>query len=530
MASRGRRKPSAPSASSRRVVVDLAQPQAGQRVFAGFRVGEDLPRNAADLAPVVVRVRASSAMPVGEAHAPRRGWRGLAAVARQHVRLLVIGVLQAVFETAQEDIGRRAIRLGLRREQRRSASSASTASVGRVCSAGSRPPRMSWKTWAMNSISRMPPGPSLMWSAMSLRTTSRRICACRSRMALIAPKSRYLRKTNGRGDALQRPDPVLGAGPSHSGRVHDARLDPGVALPFAALGHEVVLERVERADQRPGVAVRAQPHVDAEDLAVGGDFAERGDQALAEAGEEVVVLDPLRPGGVAILGVDEDVVDVGRDVQLAAAELAHADHHQPLRLAGPVERLADRWRRAGGGEVERHVGGDVGEQRHAFDHFGQRGEAAQVTQRDVAIARWRRRRSCLLSASSSPAAGSRPARSAASESGSSQAAATSGISAGLRGEQVGEVMAVSESGLPARVGECFHDCSEGGYAEKDRMEFWPTPDCSDLSVFLAKRAVRWLTRKPASPCAGRSTAACAGCGRCLPRPVSGVRHASPSGG
>jgi hypothetical protein len=49
------------------------------------------------------------------------------------------------------------------------------------------------------------------------------------------------------------------------------------------LRDEVVFERTERADQRPGVAVRAQPHVDAEDLAIAGDIAERGDQPLAEA-------------------------------------------------------------------------------------------------------------------------------------------------------------------------------------------------------------------------------------------------------
>jgi hypothetical protein len=74
----------------------------------------------------------------------------------------------------------------------------STCSVGLICSAGSRPPRISWNTWAMNSISRMPPGPSLTLSALSFFATSWRICACSSRMALMAPKSRYLRKTKGR--------------------------------------------------------------------------------------------------------------------------------------------------------------------------------------------------------------------------------------------------------------------------------------------------------------------------------------------
>jgi hypothetical protein len=122
--------------------------------------------------------------------------------------------------------------------------------------------------------------------------------------------------------------------------VHDARLDPGVAFPFAALGDEVVFQRVERADQRPGVAVRAQAHVDAEHLAVGGQVAERLDHALAEAGEEIVVFDRFRPGGLAFFGIDEDVIDVRGDVQFAPAQLAHADDQQALRLAGAVERFA----------------------------------------------------------------------------------------------------------------------------------------------------------------------------------------------
>ena len=65
-----------------------------------------------------------------------------------------------MFEAAQEIVGVGEFPAGFlgqqlaRREQR-----GSTFSVGRACSAVSRPPRMSWKTWAMNSISRMPPGP-----------------------------------------------------------------------------------------------------------------------------------------------------------------------------------------------------------------------------------------------------------------------------------------------------------------------------------------------------------------------------------
>jgi hypothetical protein len=128
---------------------------------------------------------------------------------RQAVRLGVVDVLQAVFEAAQELVGGRQFALGLGRQQATFGEQGEDLQVGRICRAGSRPPRINWKTWAMNSISRMPPGPSLMCSAMSLRATSRRIWACRSRMALIAPKSRYLRKTKGgRCSAGRRPIPA----------------------------------------------------------------------------------------------------------------------------------------------------------------------------------------------------------------------------------------------------------------------------------------------------------------------------------
>ena len=70
---------------------------------------------------------------------------------------------------------------------------------------------------------------------------------------------------------------------------HNARLDPGVALPFAPLGDKVVLQRIEAARQRSGIAVGTQAHVDAEYLAVLGDVGERVDQPASEAGEIFVI-------------------------------------------------------------------------------------------------------------------------------------------------------------------------------------------------------------------------------------------------
>jgi hypothetical protein len=49
----------------------------------------------------------------------------------------------------------------------------------------------------------------------------------------------------------------------------------------------------------------------------------------------------VRAGGVAVFLVDVDEVDVGRDVELARAELAHADDPEVDALAGIVERLTE---------------------------------------------------------------------------------------------------------------------------------------------------------------------------------------------
>ena len=112
--------------------------------------------------------------------------------------------------------------------------------------------------------------------------------------------------------------------------VERACLDPGVALPLAPLSDEVALQRVERAHQRPGIAVGAQAHVHPEDLPVLGDVGQRLDDAFAESLEEFEVADDLGAAGIAVFRVDENQVDVRRDIELAPAELAHADDDELL--------------------------------------------------------------------------------------------------------------------------------------------------------------------------------------------------------
>ncbi len=110
------------------------------------------------------------------------------------------------------------------------------------------------------------------------------------------------------------------------------RLDPGVALPVAAFTLEVLLHRGERQRHAAGAAERTQAQVDAVDVAVGVVVGEQRDQRLADA--RVVGAGVERTGAVAVavFGEGEHDVDVGGEVQLAAAELAEREHHQALRL------------------------------------------------------------------------------------------------------------------------------------------------------------------------------------------------------
>ena len=120
---------------------------------------------------------------------------------------------------------------------------------------------------------------------------------------------------------------------------HDPALEPGKALPFAALHVHVLLQRAERNRRRTRVAVRAQRQIDAKDKAVLGGVADQGVDRAHRLGEVLLVRDAAAPLGIAagfaVLVVDVDQVDVARDVEFACAELAHADDpEQGARAAG----------------------------------------------------------------------------------------------------------------------------------------------------------------------------------------------------
>ena len=120
------------------------------------------------------------------------------------------------------------------------------------------------------------------------------------------------------------------------------RFDVRVALPIAPVLHEIRLERRHADDERPARAERPQARVDAVDEAVAGVLIEQLDQQLGEPQVVGLRLRRLR-GDVVVrleraVRIEEHEVDVGGEIQLAAAELAHAEHEQRQRLAERVAR------------------------------------------------------------------------------------------------------------------------------------------------------------------------------------------------
>ena len=115
------------------------------------------------------------------------------------------------------------------------------------------------------------------------------------------------------------------------GRNRDCSSFSGPEL--APLRLVVLLQHGEAAHERPGIAVRTQPHVDAEHEAVHRGFADRGNELLAEDGKVFVIRYPLGAARLAILIEGEDEVDIRRHIEFAPAELAHAHHDQLLRQA-----------------------------------------------------------------------------------------------------------------------------------------------------------------------------------------------------
>ena len=86
---------------------------------------------------------------------------------------------------------------------------------------------------------------------------------------------------------------------------------------------------------------------------------------------------------LAFVGIGEDEIDIGGDVELAAAELAHADDDQ--LLGDPVEVAGLAVERGEGGVVDgdRRPDGGVGQHGHVFAHFGKAGATGEIARERV---------------------------------------------------------------------------------------------------------------------------------------------------
>ena len=163
---------------------------------------------------------------------------------------------------------------------------------------------------------------------------------------------------------------------------HGTGFDPGIALPITPVLQQIVLEGREAAGERARVPERTQPHVDAEHEPVRCDGRQQTDQRLSEPQEALLVADRGCVLRLAVPGEQEHEVDVRREVELAAAELAHRHHHERHRLAVGEHRLAV----ARGGErgrlAQRERDRIVGEGREVFEGLLERGETVEVAPRD----------------------------------------------------------------------------------------------------------------------------------------------------
>ena len=136
----------------------------------------------------------------------------------------------------------------------------------------------------------------------------------------------------------------------------------------------IVLERGKTHGQRTALAERAQAHVHANHETVRRGLVQHRDDFAPDPIEILLVGQGTAPvAGVAARAVNEDEIDVGRKIEFAPTELAHAEYQQLLGAAmpvvGPAEtgceglvRPANRAGNAGIGEIRQlaHHRLDVG--------------------------------------------------------------------------------------------------------------------------------------------------------------------------
>ena len=189
---------------------------------------------------------------------------------------------------------------------------------------GRRPPKMSCWVWTKNSISRMPPRPSLTscpgtvttaWPRKAVDLSLHRVDIGDGRVVeILAPDERREFAEEARSE---REIPATGRALMKAARSQ-----------FWPNGL-VIDERGRHRDRdRGGAGVGTQPEIHAQHVSVGGALPEKLDQSLRDPHVERRRYDTRgqgRRGGV----VDDHEVDVARVVEFAAASLAEHQHRDP---------------------------------------------------------------------------------------------------------------------------------------------------------------------------------------------------------
>ena len=180
---------------------------------------------------------------------------------------------------------------------------------------------MSWRVWVKNSISRMPPRPSLTsWPGIAERAGEALVGAdaLADVLGVLDRREVEVAAPDEGAEALE--EGLAGVDGAGAG----AGLDVGGALPGAAEALVVVLGRVGGDADRRHRGVGAEAEVDAEDVALGGDLGEELHELLGDADEAAAEVG-IVVGVVAALVEEHDEVDVGGIVELAGAHLAHGE-------------------------------------------------------------------------------------------------------------------------------------------------------------------------------------------------------------
>ncbi len=149
---------------------------------------------------------------------------------------------------------------------------------------------------------------------------------------------------------------------------HDARLDERLAFPGAALHVVVAHGPFDAVDDRAAFAFGTQPQVDAVGVSQRVLLGEQADDFSPQAVVELAVGDGVRAVGAAVGLVQKDQIDVAGVIQFDSAQLAHAEHDKPRRLAVGPHRPAALLGQPAIGKTQRRLDHGVGQEGNLFGH------------------------------------------------------------------------------------------------------------------------------------------------------------------